>query len=127
MINRLGCIKYTDRTILYVERLSHRERSLIDSLKGIDYLLYIYRRSEYESNTINGVRLFVLTVNNKRKKLPTYWSSFICYFRVLSDFPHSLHRPVVISSVGMQMPLVNLIAQIPRWNFKKKRIYTIRN
>lgn len=36
---------------------------------------------------------------------------------VLKDFPHSQHRPVIIS-MGIQIPLIKSVAR-PRWNFNK--------
>lgn len=37
--------------------------------------------------------------------------------RVLHDFPHSQHRPIIIE-IGIQIPLVTTIPR-PRWNFNK--------
>lgn len=36
---------------------------------------------------------------------------------VLKDFPHSQHRPVIIS-IGIQIPIIKSVAR-PRWNFNK--------
>jgi hypothetical protein len=44
---------------------------------------------------------------------------------VLNDFPHSQHRPVLIT-VGIQIPLSHTI-QKPRWNFQKADWKTFRN
>jgi hypothetical protein len=44
---------------------------------------------------------------------------------VLNDFPHSQHRPVLIT-VGIQIPLSDTI-QKPRWNFQKADWKTFQN
>ena len=40
-----------------------------------------------------------------------------CSRKVMQDFPHSQHRPTVIS-IGLQIPIVESV-QKPRWNFVK--------
>jgi hypothetical protein len=44
---------------------------------------------------------------------------------VLNDFPHSQHRPVLIT-VGIQIPLSDTV-QKPRWNFQKADWKTFQN
>lgn len=41
----------------------------------------------------------------------------MCSRKVLSDFPHSQHRPIILE-YGLQIPTVQSIPK-PRWNFKK--------
>jgi hypothetical protein len=36
--------------------------------------------------------------------------------RILTDFPHSQHRPVILE-YGLKIPIIRLIPK-PRWNFK---------
>lgn len=53
-------------------------------------------------------------VSKNRHNLPLH-----CKRRVLSNFPKSQHRPVLVS-VGTQIPIVRSIPK-PRWNFGKAR------
>lgn len=51
---------------------------------------------------------FVTTKDNRPMK---------CHRRILSDFPHSQHRPAIIE-VGIKIPLISSFPR-PRWNFRK--------